>query len=179
MIASAGARPGHSDNPLVAGLGEDAIGPLGVPLVDVRSSPVGHEDGGVLFQAAGGAADDSSVGPALGQAGVNIGEFVNQFNDATKDKRGETVSVVLNVYDDRSFDFILKTAPASSMILKKLGIKSGSGRNRVKKVGTLTQAQLREIAEEKIVDLNANDIEAAMKIIAGSAQSMGVEISEK
>jgi large subunit ribosomal protein L11 len=129
------------------------------------------------LQVKGGQANPAPpLGPALGQAGVNIGEFVNQFNDATKDKMGETVSVVLNVYDDRSFDFVLKTAPVSAMIKKAAGIKSGSGKNKVKKVGSLTQDQLRAIAEEKLPDLNANDVEAAMKIVEGSARSMGVEI---
>ena len=129
------------------------------------------------LQVKGGQANPAPpLGPALGQAGVNIGEFVNQFNDQTKDKMGETVTVVLNAYDDRTFDFVLKTPPVSGMIKKALNIKSGSGKNRVKKVGKLTQAQLRAIAEEKIVDLNAHDVEAAMKIVAGTACSMGVEV---
>ena len=116
------------------------------------------------------------VGPALGQAGVAIGEFVKQFNDATKNMMGDIVPVEISVYEDRTFSFILKTPPASSLILKALGKEKGSGKNAVSKVGTLTQAQLREIAEKKMPDLNANDIEAAMKIIAGSARSMGVEV---
>jgi len=129
------------------------------------------------LQVKGGQANPAPpLGPALGQAGVNIGEFVNQFNDMTRDKMGETVTVVLNAYDDRTFDFVLKTPPVSGMILKALNLKSGSGKNRAKKVGKLTQAQLRAIAEEKIVDLNAHDVEAAMKTIAGTARSMGVEI---
>lgn len=129
------------------------------------------------LQVKGGQANPAPpLGPALGQAGVNIGEFVNQFNDQTRDKMGETVTVVLNAYDDRTFDFVLKTPPVSGMIKKALNIKSGSGKNRTKKVGKLTQAQLRAIAEEKIVDLNAHDVEAAMKIVAGTARSMGVEV---
>jgi large subunit ribosomal protein L11 len=129
------------------------------------------------LQIKGGQANPAPpLGPALGQAGVNIGEFVNQFNDATKDKMGETVSVLLNCYEDRSFDFVIKTAPVSAMIKKALNIKSGSGKNRVKKVGTLTQDQVRAIAEEKLPDLNARDVEAAMKIVAGTARSMGVEV---
>ena len=116
------------------------------------------------------------VGPALGQAGVAIGEFVKQFNDATKDMMGDIVPVEISVYEDRTFTFILKTPPASSLILKALGKEKGSGKNAVSKVGTLTKAQLKEIAEKKMPDLNAHDIEAAMKIIAGSARSMGVEI---
>ena len=132
------------------------------------------------LQVKGGQANPAPpLGPALGQAGVNIGEFVNQFNDMTRDKMGETVTVVLNAYDDRTFDFVLKTPPVSGMILKALNLKSGSGKNRAKKVGKLTQAQLRAIAEEKIVDLNAHDVEAAMKTVAGTARSMGIEVEAK
>jgi len=116
------------------------------------------------------------VGPALGQAGINIGEFVNQFNDATKDMMGDLIPVEISVYEDRSFDFVLKTPPASSLILKALKIKSGSGKNVAKKVGTLTKDQVKQIAEQKMADLSANDIEAAMKIIEGTARSMGVEV---
>ena len=116
------------------------------------------------------------VGPALGQAGINIGEFVNQFNDATKEMMGDLIPVEISVYEDRSFDFVLKTPPASSLILKALNIKSGSGSNLTKKVGTLTKAQVKDIAEQKMVDLSANDIEAAMKIIEGTARSMGIEV---
>lgn len=129
------------------------------------------------LQIPGGAATPAPpVGPALGQAGINIGEFVTKFNEATAERRGEIVPVIIRVYDDRSYDFILKRPPASFLIKKKLNLKSGSGKNKTKKVGTLTQAQLREIAEEKMEDLSANDVEAAMKIIAGSARSMGVEV---
>ena len=116
------------------------------------------------------------VGPALGQAGVAIGEFVKQFNDATKGMMGDIVPVEISVYEDRTFTFVLKTPPASSLILKALGKEKGSGKNAVSKVGTLTKAQLKEIAEKKMPDLNAGDIDAAMKIIAGSARSMGVEV---
>ncbi len=116
------------------------------------------------------------VGPALGQAGINIGEFVNQFNDATKEMMGDLIPVEISVYEDRSFDFVLKTPPASSLILKVLNIKSGSGKNTIKKVGTLTKDQVKDIAEQKMVDLSANDIDAAMKIIEGTARSMGVEV---
>ncbi len=125
----------------------------------------------------GGAATPAGkTGPALGQAGVNIGEFVKQFNDATKDMKGSLVPVIISVYEDRTFSFVVKTPPASALILKALGKEKGSGKNAVSKVGTLTKAQLREIAEKKMPDLNANDIEAAMKIIAGSARSMGVDV---
>jgi large subunit ribosomal protein L11 len=116
------------------------------------------------------------TGPALGQAGVNIGEFVKQFNDATKEMVGDVVPVEISVYEDRTFSFILKTPPASSLILKAMGKEKGSGKNAVSKIGSITKAQLKEIAEKKMPDLNANDVDAAMKIIAGSARSMGVEI---
>lgn len=116
------------------------------------------------------------TGPTLGQAGVNIGEFVKQFNDATKNMIGDVVPVEISVYEDRTFSFILKTPPASNLILKAMGKEKGSGKNTVSKVGSITKAQLKEIAEKKMPDLNANDIEAAMKIIAGSARSMGVDI---
>jgi large subunit ribosomal protein L11 len=116
------------------------------------------------------------VGPALGQAGVAIGEFVKQFNDATAKMVGDVVPVEITVYEDRTFTFVLKTPPASNLILKAAGKEKGSGKNAVSKVGSITKAQLREIAEKKMPDLNANDIDAAMKIIAGSARSMGVEI---
>ncbi|HEY4508728.1 MAG TPA: 50S ribosomal protein L11 [Candidatus Paceibacterota bacterium] len=125
----------------------------------------------------GGAATPAGkTGPALGQAGVNIGEFVKQFNDATKDMKGDVVPVEISVYEDRTFSFVVKTPPASSLILKAIGKEKGSGKNTVSKVGTLSRAQLKEIAEKKMKDLNANDIEAAMKIIAGSARSMGVDV---
>jgi large subunit ribosomal protein L11 len=112
----------------------------------------------------------------LGQAGVNIGEFTQRFNGETQDRMGEIVPVVVTVYEDKSFDLVYKKAPASFLILKKLGLKSGSGKNATKKVGTLTDAQLTEIAEEKMEDLNANDVAMAKRIIAGTARSMGVEV---
>lgn len=116
------------------------------------------------------------VGPALGQAGINIGEFVTKFNDATKDMMGSLVPVVISVYDDRSYDFICKKPPASSLILKKLGKDKGSGKNLVSKAGTLTMDQVKEIATEKMDDLNTNDVDQAARIIAGTARSMGVEV---
>jgi large subunit ribosomal protein L11 len=115
------------------------------------------------------------LGPVLGQAGVNIGDFVTKFNAATQDMRGETVSVVLTVFDDRSFSFILKSPPASSLLAKAAGVPKGSG-NPLKPVGKVTKQQVREIAQRKMPDLNAHDIEAAMKIIEGSARSMGIEV---
>ena len=125
---------------------------------------------------AGAATPAPPVGPALGQAGINIGEFVNQFNSRTGEMRGDIIPVEISVYEDRSFDFILKTPPASRLILKAIGVEKGSGKNIVKKVGSITMAQIKEIAEKKIVDLNAHDIEMAMKTIAGTARSMGVEV---
>jgi large subunit ribosomal protein L11 len=116
------------------------------------------------------------VGPALGQAGINIGDFVNKFNTATAKMVGDIIPVEITVYEDRTYDFVLKTPPATNLIKKAIGIESGSGKNLVKKAGTITKAQIREIAEKKMVDLNANDIEAAMKIIEGSCRSMGVEV---
>ena len=125
---------------------------------------------------AGKATPAPPVGPALGQVGVNIGDFVNQFNEATKDMRGDVIPVIISVYDDRTFSFELKTPPASKLIMKKLGIKAGSGKNLTKKVGKITQAQLEEIAAQKMVDISARDVKAGAKIIAGTARSMGVEV---
>lgn len=116
------------------------------------------------------------VGPALGQAGINIGEFVNQFNEKTRDKMGTIIPVEISVYDDRSFDFVLKVSPMSRLILKALGKEKGSGKTPSQKVGTLTQDQVRAIAEEKMPDLNAGSVEAAMQIVAGTARSMGVDV---
>ena len=116
------------------------------------------------------------VGPALGQAGVNIGEFVKKFNDGTKAMGNDMVPVIITVYEDRSFDLAYKTPPASDLIKKAIGIEKGSGKNKVSKAGTITKAQIRQIAERKMADLNATDIEAAMKIIEGSARSMGVDV---
>ncbi len=118
------------------------------------------------------------IGPALGQHGVNIAEFCKQFNDATKDMTGDVVPAEITIYEDRSFTFKLKTPPASALLKKAAGIEKGSGEPNKKKVGKVTQADLRAIAEKKMVDLNANDVEAAMKIIAGTARNMGIEITE-
>jgi large subunit ribosomal protein L11 len=133
----------------------------------------------VKVQAIGGKATPAPpLGPVLGQAGINIGEFVNQFNDQTRERMGEVVPVVINVYDDRSFDFVVKVSPMSRLILKKINKQKGSGKNLVSKAGTITKAQVREVAEEKMPDLNAASIEAAMKIVEGSCYSMGVEVIE-
>lgn len=116
------------------------------------------------------------LGATLGQAGVNIGTFVNEFNDRTKDIMGQKVSVVLRVYDDRSFDFDVKTPITAGVILRTLGLKSGSGKNAVKKVGKISKAQLEEVAKAKMEDLNAKDLQGAVKIIEGQCRSMGIEI---
>ena len=116
------------------------------------------------------------VGPALGQHGLNIQEFCVKFNDATKTMIGDLIPVVITVYEDRTYSFVLKTPPASSLILKALKKEKGSGKPNLSKIGTLTKAQLKEIAEKKLPDLNANDVEAAMKVVAGTARSMGVEV---
>lgn len=118
------------------------------------------------------------VGPALGQAGVNIQEFCLKFNEATKEQMGNIIPVVITVYDDRSFDFVTKTPPASDLLKKAAGVSKGAGNSLTEKVGSITKAQLQEIAEVKMPDLNANDIEAAMKIVAGSARNMGIEIKD-
>jgi large subunit ribosomal protein L11 len=126
--------------------------------------------------AAGQANPAPPVGPALGQHGVNIQEFCVKFNDATRDKMGDVTPVEITVYADRTFTFITKTPPASELIKKAAKIKAGSGKPLTEKVGTITNAQLREIATIKMPDLNANDVEAGMKIIAGTARQMGVEV---
>lgn len=125
---------------------------------------------------AGKAAPAPPLGPSLGQAGVNIGEFTNKFNSETQDRMGQIIPVVVTVFEDKSFELEYKKPPMSFLIKQKLGIQSGSGTNLTKKVGTLTKAQVKEIAEEKMEDLNANDIEAASKIVEGTARSMGVEV---
>jgi large subunit ribosomal protein L11 len=131
----------------------------------------------VKVQAVGGKATPAPpLGPVLGQAGINIGEFVNQFNDQTRDRMGEVVPCVINVYDDRSFDFIIKVSPMSRLILKKIGKDNGSGKNLVSKGGEITRQQVREVAEEKMPDLNAASIEAAMKTVEGTCYSMGVKV---
>lgn len=118
------------------------------------------------------------LGPALGQAGINIGDFVTKFNAATKNMAGDKVGVQITVYEDRSYDFVVKTPPVSGLIFKAAGVEKGSGKPNVSKVGKINKAQLKEIAEKKMVDLNAKDIEGAMKIVAGSARSAGIEVKE-
>ena len=131
----------------------------------------------IKLQIPAGAANPAPpVGPALGAAGVNIMQFCQAFNAQTQDQSGTIIPVEITVYEDKSFTFVCKTPPAAVLIKEKLGIKSGSGIPQLKTVGTLTDAQLTEIAEIKLPDLNANDIDAAKEIIAGTARSMGVRI---
>ncbi len=118
------------------------------------------------------------IGPALGQHGINIAGFCKEFNEATKTMIGDIVPAEITIYEDRSFTFKLKTSPASALLRKAAGIEKGSGEPNRKKVGKVTQKDLREIAEKKMVDLNANDIDAAMKIIAGTARNMGITVEE-
>ena len=125
---------------------------------------------------AGGANPSPPVGPALGQVGLNIIDFCNAFNAATQEsEKGMPLPVVINVYEDKSFDFVVKTPPAAVLIRKALNITKGSGEPNREKVGKLTRSQLEDIAKAKEPDLNSNDIDAAVKIIAGTARSMGVE----
>jgi len=127
---------------------------------------------------AGQATPAPPVGPALGQHGVNIMEFCKQYNAATEAQRGNVIPVEITVYEDRTFTFITKTPPAARLILKAAGVDKGSGEPHKTKVATISQAQVREIAESKMQDLNANDIDAAAKIIAGTARSMGITVTD-
>ena len=126
---------------------------------------------------AGAANPAPPVGPALGQYGVNIMEFCKAYNAATEGQRGQVIPVEITVYEDRSFTFVLKTPPAAKLILKAAGLEKGSG-NPLKTVATISKSQVKEIAETKMPDLNANDIEAAMRIIEGTARSMGVAVKQ-
>lgn len=129
------------------------------------------------LQIPGGAAvPGQQLGPVLGSAGINIGEFVKRFNDETKNRRGETVPTVVEVYDDRTYKLSYKVEPASALILKAIGKEKGSGTPNTAKIGTLSMAKVKEIAEKKLPDLNATDLDAAAKIIAGTARSMGVDV---
>jgi large subunit ribosomal protein L11 len=127
---------------------------------------------------AGQATPAPPVGPALGQHGVNIMEFVKQYNAATESQRGDVVPAQISVFEDRSFSFVLKTPPAARLLIKAAGVAKGSGTPQSNKVGAISKAQLREIAEKKMSDLNANDIEMAERIIAGTARSMGITIKD-
>jgi len=127
---------------------------------------------------AGQATPAPPVGPALGQHGVNIMEFCKAYNAETESQRGNVIPVEITVYEDRSFTFLTKTPPAAKLILKAAGLEKGSGVPHKEKVGSLSRTQVREIAEQKMADLNANDLDAAEKIIAGTARSMGVDVTE-
>jgi large subunit ribosomal protein L11 len=131
----------------------------------------------IKLQAVGGQASPAPpVGPALGQHGINIMEFCKAFNAQTQADAGTTIPVVITVYEDRSFTFVTKTPPAAVLIKQAIGLQSGSGEPHRVKVGTITKAQIRDIAEKKFDDLNANDLDQASKIIAGTARSMGVDV---
>ena len=133
----------------------------------------------IKLQASGGQATPAPpIGPALGQHGVNIGQFVSQFNERTKELNGMTVPVVINVYADKSFDFIVKSPPASVLLKQEAGLAKGSGEPNKEKVGKVTKAQIRKITETKFNDLNAYSMEQADKIIEGTARSMGIEVEE-
>jgi large subunit ribosomal protein L11 len=133
----------------------------------------------IKLQIQAGAANPAPpVGPALGQHGVNIMEFCKAYNAATESQRGDVVPVEISVYEDRSFDFKLKTPPASRLLLKAAGVPKGSGTPHTTKVASVSMAQVREIATTKQVDLNANDVDAAAKIIAGTARSMGITVTD-
>ncbi len=129
-----------------------------------------------LVAPAGKATPAPPLGPTLGQAGINIGDFVNKFNEKTRDRMGETLPVVITVYEDRSYDFLVKTPIASRLLMKAAGIEKGSGKTPLSRAGTVTRSQVKEIAEKKMADLSAKDIEGAMRIIEGTARSMGIEV---
>lgn len=129
-----------------------------------------------MIIAGGKAVPGQQLGPVLGAAGINIGEFVKRFNAETQTRVGELVPTVVNVYDDRTYKMVYKTEPASQMILKSIGGEKGSGTPNTKKIGKISKAQIKIIAEKKMPDLNAHDIDGAMKIVEGTARSMGVEV---
>ncbi|MBX4211256.1 MAG: 50S ribosomal protein L11 [Candidatus Yanofskybacteria bacterium] len=131
----------------------------------------------VKLQLEGGrAVPGQAIGTALGPHGVNMQQFLQQFNEITKEKNGELTPVEITIYEDRTFDFKLKTPPASYLLRVAAGLEKGSGEPNKKKLGKVSKAQIKEIAEKKMVDLNANDVEGAMKIVEGTARSMGIEV---
>ena len=133
----------------------------------------------IKLQIPGGQANPAPpVGPALGQHGVNIMEFVKSYNAATEGQRGDIVPAEISVYEDRTFSFVLKTPPAARLLIKAAGVPKGSGTPHTAKVGAISRAQLREIAEKKMADLNANTVEAAENTIAGTARSMGITVKD-
>lgn len=130
----------------------------------------------IKIQVTGGQLEPSKIGQALGPHGINLQQFMQQVNEATKDKAGQVIPVEVNVYEDRTFDFKLRTPPAAYLLRVAAGLEKGSGVPNKEKVGTVTKDQVRQIAEQKMADLNANDVDAAMKIIEGTARSMGIEV---
>jgi len=130
----------------------------------------------ILQCPAGSATPAPPVGPALGQHGINIMEFCKAYNERTANQKGQIIPAVITVFEDRSFTFVLKTPPAADLIMKAAGVEKGSGEPNRKKVGKITWAKCREIAQQKMPDLNANDIEHAAKIVAGTARSMGIDV---
>ena len=125
------------------------------------------------FQAGG-----ARPGPALASAGINMPQFCQAFNDATKDRKGDIVPVIITAYEDKSYDFVIKTSPAAGLILKAAGLQKGNALGRKTVIGSITRDQLRQIAEYKLPDLNSNDIEAAMKVIEGTANNMGIVVKD-
>ena len=123
-------------------------------------------------------AGGAKPGPALASAGINMPQFCTQFNDATKDRKGDIVPVIITAYEDKSFNFVLKTTPAANLLKKAAGISKASGSPKAVKAGKITKAQLKEVAEYKMPDLNANDVEAAMRIIEGTARNMGITVED-
>lgn len=121
-------------------------------------------------------AGGAKPGPALASAGINMPQFCTEFNDKTKDRNGDIVPVIITAYEDKTFDFVIKTTPAAVLLKKAAGVAKASGSAKTTKAGKITEAQLREIAEYKLPDLNANDVEAAMRIIAGTARNMGITV---
>lgn len=133
----------------------------------------------IKLQIPGGQANPAPpVGPALGQHGLNISEFCQKFNAATKDRMGEVTPVVITVYEDRTYTFVTKTPPAAELLKKAAGIQKGSGKPHTDKVGKVTMAQVREIAQKKLPDLNTTDVDAAARTVAGTARQMGLEVKE-
>ena len=131
----------------------------------------------IKLQVPGGQATPAPpVGTALGPAGINIGEFVKKFNEATQDKKGDIIPVEISIYEDRSFDFVMKVSPASRLLLKAIGIEKGSGKVPVVKAGKISKSKLLKVAGQKMLDLNTTDVDQAMKIIAGTARSMGIDV---
>lgn len=130
----------------------------------------------VKIQVTAGQLEPSKIGQALGPHGINLQQFMQQVNEATKDKAGQVVPVEINIYEDRTFDFKLKTPPVAYLLRIAAGVEKGSGVPNKDKVGKVTKAQVKQIAETKMIDLNANDTEAAMKIVEGTARSMGIEV---